>query len=353
MNTPKEKLTEPKKKVLGYIGLIILFFFLSFGSFYVLHRKFSGGSLNIPVQLFSFPIIASLLGLLLCYYLADALRLYSVIKAMGCKVPFRYIFKLVFINIFISNVTPFATGGGFVQIYFMSKKGMTIGEATAATSIRTILSAMILFTLTPIIIWAEPNQFKMFMNRNMLLGITIASCTVLFFLLLITFWPQVIKHILGGILYIPKTLKWKVAIHLESFNERVGKEIDSFSKGFKHYFRFGGLWAVCSVASTILFLFFLFSFSIVLIKALGYTIPFLTILAVQVVVTFFMYFAPTPGATGIAEGGYGLLFAQLVQNKDILALTFSWRFLTIYIGVIIGIFIFAGEFFKMKKEMPK
>jgi hypothetical protein len=57
----------------------------------------------------------------------------------------------------------------------------------------------------------------------------------------------------------------------------------------------------------------------------------LTVLAFQVVVTFFMYFAPTPGATGVAEGGYGLLFAQLVQRQDIALLTLTWRFLTILI----------------------
>ena len=70
---------------------------------------------------------------------------------------------------------------------------------------------------------------------------------------------------------------------------------------------------------------------------MGYKVPIWTLLAFQVVVTFFMYFAPTPGATGIAEGGYGLLFAQLVQKQDIASLILSWRFLTIYIGVLIGI----------------
>ena len=75
----------------------------------------------------------------------------------------------------------------------------------------------------------------------------------------------------------------------------------------------------------------------------------LTVLAFQVVVTFFMYFAPTPGAAGVAEGGYGLLFAQLVQKQDITLLTLSWRFLTIYVGVLIGIVIIYREIFNHKK----
>ncbi|MEJ2655805.1 MAG: hypothetical protein P8012_01225, partial [Desulfobacterales bacterium] len=70
-----------------------------------------------------------------------------------------------------------------------------------------------------------------------------------------------------------------------------------------------------------------------------------------VVVTFFMYFAPTPGATGVAEGGYGLLFIQLVQKQDITFLTLSWRFLTIYIGVVIGMIVIYREFYNYKKTV--
>ena len=84
---------------------------------------------------------------------------------------------------------------------------------------------------------------------------------------------------------------------------------------------------------------------------LGYHVSMLTILAFQVVVTFFMYFTPTPGAAGVAEGGYGMLFAQLVQRQDITLLTLSWRFLTIYIGMVIGMVIIFREFFSRKKSI--
>jgi len=127
--------------------------------------------LRFDPNLFSVHIIGGLALLLVLYFLADGLRLYCVIRAMEFRIAFAYIVKLVFINILVSNVTPLATGGGVVQIYFMKQKGMPIGEATAATSIRTMLAALILFMLTPIIIWTEPNQFRMFFHRNLLYGI--------------------------------------------------------------------------------------------------------------------------------------------------------------------------------------
>jgi uncharacterized protein (TIRG00374 family) len=269
---------------------------------------------------------------------------------MGFKLPFLYIFKLVFINIFVSNVTPLATGGGFVQVYFMSRKGMAVGEASAATSIRTILSALILFALTPLIIWLEPNEFKAFMNRQVLIAISAASCLVVLLLCIITFYPNTIKRGSKTFLHFLGTLKVLSSSRQDKANAKLAKEIDSFSLAFRHFFKKGGLWVASSILWTFLFLLFLFSFSVVLIHALGYEIPVLTILAVQVVVTFFMYFAPTPGATGIAEGGYGLLFSQLVRHQDILALTLFWRFLTIYIGVIIGILIFTFDFLGKGKD---
>ena len=154
------------RKVMGYFGLAVLFFALSFTTLYFVHQYFSGGLLRIPSNLLSVRVISCLAVLLTMYFLADGLRLYCVIRAMGFRIAFAYIVKLVFINIFVSNVTPLATGGGVVQVYFMKQQGMPIGEATAATSIRTILAALMLFTLTPLIVWAEPNQFRTFFTRT-------------------------------------------------------------------------------------------------------------------------------------------------------------------------------------------
>jgi len=338
------------KRVLGYFGLAGLFFLLSFITIYFVHHYFAEGQFRLDPHLLSVRVIGSLVVLLALYYLADGLRLYSVIKAMGFHIEFPYILKLVFVNIFVSNVTPLATGGGVVQVYFMKQKGMSIGEATAATSIRTILAALMLFILTPIIIWVEPNLFRIFYHKNLLYGITGFSCVYLAVFWIILFRIRVIKRWLFRGLYLLNILKILSRRRFRSLFLRLSHELDFLSDGFKRYFRGGLGWAALSVVFTALFLLLLFSFSVVLVRALGYQVPVLTVLAFQVVVTFFMYFAPTPGAAGIAEGGYGLLFSQLVQKQDITLLTLSWRFLTIYIGVVIGIFVIYREIFNRKRR---
>ena len=333
-------------KAMSYLGLAVLFFALSLSTIFVVHRYFSGGRLEIPSALLSVHTISILVVLLSLYFLSDGLRLYCVIRAMGLDIPFSYIIKLVFVNIFVSNVTPLATGGGVAQVYLMSRKGIPIGEATAATSIRTILAALIMFTLTPVILWADPGEFRMFFHRKLIHGITIVS-----FIYLVAFWIilyriRIIKYILFRCLQL---LRYMQIISRKQFEKnfmRISTELDLFSAGFKRYFKGSRKWVALSVLFTSIFLLLLFSFSIVIVRELGYNAPVLTMLAFQLVVTFFMYFTPTPGAVGVAEGGYGLLFAQLVRKKDLTLLTLSWRFLTIYVGVIIGMFLLYREIFR-------
>ncbi|MCF8038913.1 MAG: hypothetical protein K9K79_06315 [Desulfohalobiaceae bacterium] len=84
------------RKITAYFGLAALFFSLSLSSLYVVHHYFSAGRLRIPADLLSAEGIACLVLLLLLYFLADGLRLYCVIRALGFRIEFSYIIKLVF-----------------------------------------------------------------------------------------------------------------------------------------------------------------------------------------------------------------------------------------------------------------
>jgi small-conductance mechanosensitive channel len=91
-------LLHVSRRVTGYFGLAGLFFTLSFAALYFVQHYFSAGRLKIPSILLSPDIIGWLAILLVLYFLADGLRLYCVIRAMGFRIAFAYIVKLVFVN---------------------------------------------------------------------------------------------------------------------------------------------------------------------------------------------------------------------------------------------------------------
>jgi hypothetical protein len=69
----------------------------------------------------------------------------------------------------------------------------------------------------------------------------------------------------------------------------------------------------------------------------GYHPDYLTTTGLLTVSTCIMYFAPSPGGAGFAEGVFGLFFASMVDPSDLVGIMIMWRFLTIYLGMLIGI----------------
>lgn len=331
-----------------YLLMAVIFFVVSLLTIYLLHRYFLESRILLDSRLISPRVIASLILLLALYYLTDGTRLYLVVRAMNHHVPFRFIMKLVFVNIFFSNATPMATGGGFVQIYFLSRNGFSVGEATAATSIRTMIASLGMLTLAPLFFFLKPNLLDPLGTGNVYLYFSGIAGIYLIVVFIVIFRVRVVKVLF----YLSMRFFLRRGIlsrrRFRTVFLRLSAELSCFSDGFRHFIKGPPFYVLGAFLSTSLFLMTLFSFSVVLIKGLQYDVPIVTIIAIQVVVTFFMYFTPTPGAVGFAESGYMLLFSQLISKHDITLLTISWRFLTIYIGVLIGILIAWRELFKVR-----
>jgi uncharacterized protein (TIRG00374 family) len=78
----------------------------------------------------------------------------------------------------------------------------------------------------------------------------------------------------------------------------------------------------------------------VAMRALGLPAHFVDVLIVQVVVSFLLYFAPTPGGAGAAEALSAAVMARYVPNAMLPAYTIIWRFTMSYATVIFGTFVF-------------
>ncbi|MFW5992448.1 MAG: lysylphosphatidylglycerol synthase transmembrane domain-containing protein [Halanaerobiaceae bacterium] len=347
MKTDKEK---EKINIHRYMIYSLLFILISILTFFYLYNIFEKPAGFLVFTTFPPEIVLYLLLLLIIYFLLDGLRLYFVLKTLNIGLDFRHIFRLVFINIFISNITPFASGGGVAQVYYLHREGVPLGNATAATTIRTALGAAFIFISTPIIFLFNENLFSAFSGAPIFLYLLLFAVLYITFFYITIFKNKLIKKLVYSLLHFfyrrnlinrTKYRTWLKYLfqHIELF----GENLVLFVKGNTHY-------AIATVIFTFLFLIAEFSFSILLLTGIGYEVDFVQIILMQIIVLFFMYFAPTPGATGVAEGGYSLLFSRFVYNKDLFPLIFSWRLFTKYIGIVIGMIVFYSMFVKGETE---
>ncbi|WP_347331965.1 lysylphosphatidylglycerol synthase transmembrane domain-containing protein [Marinimicrobium locisalis] len=318
----------------------ILFVVLTIAGLYSVYGQFAGREVKFDTRLVQPWVLLALAALLAVYYISDALRLGYTLQALGHRLPFRKLLSLVFINLFFSNITPMATGGGFAQIWFLQREGIPIGHATAATTMRTLLAVAFIFSLTPVALIALP------MFNGDWLPADIGVALALFITGYLGFFTIVIFRTRWLIAPLSHLLRCLHRWHLLSdrrhqrWQYKARREMLRFSQAFGEYWS-GSHWAVfLSVFFTAVFLLSLFSFPALLLLALDYSVNYLTTVALLLITTFIMYFSPTPGASGISEGVFGHFFRNLVSGPHLLLVTVAWRLLTIYLGMLIGLIIF-------------
>lgn len=340
-----------KTKILTYSIFTLIFIATSYLSVLFIQNHFSNKTSFFSFKSMS-PIILLEVGVLfVLYFLLDALRFLYVMKTLQINSTLGYLVKLAFINMFLSNITPFATGGGFAQIYFLNKKDISIGDATAVTTIKTVLPIIFFFITTPIILITDKNLLNIVPSGNNL--IYILALILIYILAAYGFYKilkntNIIKRSLTKILTLLESKKIISANKAESYRNKSSVEIDSFALNIKRFACGKKLYIFLSVLSMILYLFILFMFPVVLIRGVSSSISISQIISIQILLTFVTYFAPTPGATGLAEGGFTLMFSNFVGGNYIVSLTFLWRFFTMYLGMLIGLIIFYLEIAKNK-----
>ena len=158
----KAKNKSEELNIKKYIIYLVIFIVISVLTLYYIYSIFGKETSFLILKDFSLPIIGGLFTLLLLYFILDGLRLYYILRSLEIKVSYWHIFKIVFINLFISNITPFASGGGVAQVYFLNRKGVPLGNATAATTIRTVLASVFVFVSGPIILLTRESIYNQF-----------------------------------------------------------------------------------------------------------------------------------------------------------------------------------------------
>lgn len=351
--TSKEELLKKKgKKLWVYILLGISFIIISALSINMIYDHSDSSAFKV-FSIFDWPTYLYLLLLTGVFLLVDALRFFYILKSVGAHLPLFYVVRLHFVYVFVSSITPFTTGGGIGQIYFLTKRGVSLPDSTSAITIRTISSIAMYMALVPIALLLNHDLFKLFPTGGNLF-VTIFTAIIIVVLISIVYFllhrTKRLKWIIYNILSLLRKKKW---IRKRTYRHLVLKSfrsIDDFSENLFQFLKGDRRYVFATFLFTFLYILTLCSFSLILIKSVTPGISSLSILSLQLVATFITYFAPTPGATGAAEGTFYYAFMEFVEPTHIASLTLLWRLYSTYIGVAIGAVVTYGEYRKIRKK---
>jgi hypothetical protein len=151
-------------------------------------------------------------------------------------------------------------------------------------------------------------------------------------------FPNTIRNLVHGLAR--HVGRWKPDLAGRIEHLRIG--LDEMHDAFVKFFKTGRGWL--ALAGVVLLTALAFANKLLagyfVLRALGLPAHFVDVLLVQTLVFFLLYFAPTPGGSGIAEILSAALMSIYVPDELLASYTVLWRLTTSYLTVTVGSLIF-------------
>ena len=277
-------------------------------------------------------------------WLFAGLRLKLLVTTIGDTISLLDSMIVYLGGSFVSFVTPFASGGGPYQVYFLHKKGVNVGKSSTVIVIQFVLRLFFFGTLTPIFFLFFNNQISAGAVPNYIfylafgLGMIISAGIII-----LTLIPEVMDKLISLILSIKKLKKFlKNNYTAKKYLVKARQELNEFRESLlilsKNKFRL----FVASVY-TIIYWSLMFLIMPLILKGMGLEPDFFKAYIMQTIIYLILPYMPTPGASGIAEIGFASLFVAFIPKSIVGIVTFGWRLYTFYLILLVGGFIAIYE----------
>lgn len=284
-----------------------------------------------------------LLPAILLFILATGLNIYKYIimmrpsygpgKMPSLKKRWQIGWRVVMLGKYYDNVTPAAIGGQPFQIYYMRKNSrLSAGHATALPLVGMV-AGQIGFLIVAIV---------SFIANSLAHGSVVLMVTAWVGLLFYAFWPVMIF----GISYFPKPTKSFLRFGVRGLSKvkivkdrkkalhKIETELDEYVKSIKMLSRAKGV-LLKVVAISVVYNIFIYLIPYFVLRAFGGDVGVFECFATTLAVTSAVYFVPTPGNSGAAEGTFYAVFSALSQGYVFWAML-VWRFFSYYIYILLG-----------------
>ena len=120
------------KKTSKYLRNIVLFIFLIWLTFRILLKDQNMGELFKILESVKLPFVIIGILCMVVYFFCESLNLKRTLTALKEKVSILDCYKYTLIGFFYSSITPAASGGQPMQIYYMHRDGVKVASSTLA-----------------------------------------------------------------------------------------------------------------------------------------------------------------------------------------------------------------------------
>lgn len=280
--------------------------------------------------------LISAIILLLLYRIITSISYYNIIKINKEKVPFIKCILINFIVLFFHGVTPFAGGGQPVEIYLLHKEKISLTKSTNIT-LQNFIVYQIALVLINIFALIYNNLYNIFPEDNIIKKLVLLGFIINLSILLISFFlshaKKTQKTLSNKIIQLLSKLK--LIKDEEKTNLKINKYLTNFHENATKL-KNNKTTLIKSIILNIISLFILYTIPYTISKGMNIEISLINSIVSTTYVMIIGSFIPIPGGTGGIEYSFIFFFGYLIKGSITNALMLVWRFITYYLGMILG-----------------
>ena len=338
---PKAKMIDKKTIIKGLrFTVIVSLIFSAAIIFFTIDIE----ALDKLIDKIKYRYLIYMLLVMMTNWLFAGLRLQLLVSTIGDTISLLDSIVVYLGGSFVSFVTPFASGGGPYQVYFLHKKGVNVGKSSTVIVIQFVLRLFFFGTLTPLFFIFFNNQISAGAIPNYIFYLAFGlGMLISVGIIILTLIPDVMDKLISIILNINKLKKFlKNKYKTKKYLVKARKELYEFRDSLlilsKNKFNL----FVASIY-TIIYWSLMFLIMPLILKGMGLNPDFFKAYIMQTIIYLILPYMPTPGASGIAEVGFASLFVAFIPRSLVGIVTFGWRLYTFYLILLVGGFIAIYE----------
>jgi len=280
-------------------------------------------------------ILGALLGLI-AYLGFDSLSLHCFLRMEGYSIPASSTLFISTIGFYYSNITPSASGGQPMQVYYMNKRGVPVGIGTSAVSIKLICMQFMVIVMG-LVLWLfafGTMTADLYKVRWIIIIGGLINFAVVPIVLLAAFYRPPVQALVH--LCVRVGTKLRFIKDPEATLARVNTTLNTYHTSITHVSK-NPRQVLTQLLLMGLSMLGLMTVPVSVYFAFGLSgTPWPQILTISFFLFWSASYTPLPGASGAQEGGFLLLFSGVFTSGTIGLALLIWRFFSYYSFLLIG-----------------
>ena len=289
-----------------------------------------------------------LIGIMcMCFYMCcEAINIGRTLKALGEKTSFFRNLRYALIGFFFSSITPAASGGQPMQIYYMHKDKVSVSSSTLALLVNLTSAQIVTISIALISLIFNYKYMNGILITFFIIGVLLNASALA--LLLISIYSKRLST--GLIRFAIKVLKLVRVRNIEEKQEKLERELKKYHDS-AIYIRNNRRVMLRIILTTYVQFLVYYSISYWVYRSFGFNKHnIFEILTMQSVLYATVSGIPSPGAVGVSEGGYLAIFETVYPEAILNSAMLLTRGINFYLFVAISAIIVIINILRTKKE---